>query len=441
MQPARFMRRSSLSFALFLFAAVFVAAQVVAPVEIKDPALRALQTQYMDDLKEVGADILSENFDFPFYLSRRLDLDQDKQKTSDQRSIRFDHFNGKVVIAITGNYYAAYSTEKMNGEQRSRETFVHVVMPLLKATVPRFQTNKSVQGYAFEVSHHVMGKVMSVSMERPENLVVFLPQASAIKLLAAKDDDAKQAALLGGQVFLNAEPVSIWLSGEAPKTAVAPPPPAEVDEPPDAPTKVGAEVMHDSDGSASADGPVPTFPKSAKPREAPAPAQPPRDTSPQAMAALDVANKAVVAKMTKELDAQAHFVPYVSPDFVVFRQGIYLELSLNTTLPETAAGSRYKLAAFAFDEHIAHLIRPALAYFKEDPKFDGIGFSTTPHLPGKVATAGAAEAVEFFFPFSALRCYEKYDCTGQQLIDSGAVLINGERISLDLQTAEAGPLW
>jgi hypothetical protein len=30
-----------------------------------------------------------------------------------------------------------------------------------------------------------------------------------------------------------------------------------------------------------------------------------------------------------------------------------------------------------------------------------------------------------------------YDCTGQQLIDASAVLINGERASLDLQNAEA----
>jgi hypothetical protein len=46
--------------------------------------------------------------------------------------------------------------------------------------------------------------------------------------------------------------------------------------------------------------------------------------------------------------------------------------------------------------------------------------------------------VEFFFPLSSLRCYEKYDCTGQQLLDAGTVLINGERVALDLQIAEGG---
>jgi hypothetical protein len=46
-------------------------------------------------------------------------------------------------------------------------------------------------------------------------------------------------------------------------------------------------------------------------------------------------------------------------------------------------------------------------------------------------------SVEFVVPFQALACYEKYDCTGQELIDRSIVLINGERVTLDLQRAEA----
>ena len=123
---------------------------------------------------------------------------------------------------------------------------------------------------------------------------------------------------------------------------------------------------------------------------------------------------------------------------MAFRNGIYLELSVDTSLPESAAGSRYKLAAMAFDDHVAHLIRPILAYFSEGSKFDGISFSTTVHL-AKLTAAGKTEAVEFFFPFAALQHYAKYDCTGQQLLDAGTVLINGERVAVDLQNAEGGP--
>jgi hypothetical protein len=414
------------------------AAQVVAPVEIKDPEMRSLQFKYLDDLKEIGAEINNLSFPYPFYLSRKLDLDEPQQKTAEQRSIRFDQYNGRTVLAITGNYYAAYSAEQVNKDQRARSTFLAVVEPILKVAVPKFQTNASVEGYAVETSHHILGKVMGVPVERPENLMVFLPQNAALKLLAAKDEAGEQAALLEGQFLINAEPVTIWLNGqgrEAGRKTPVPDAPAE-GEPAN---HAGVQLVEGTDGHGSGANAVTAFPKPVKPvNDVPHP-QPPRDTSPETLAALQSANRETLATMVKEMDPQAHFVSYAAPNFVVFRQGIYLELSLNTTLNEAGAGSRYRLAAMAFDEHIAHLIRPAMGYFKPDPKqdpnFDGIGFSTTIHLTGKNQASGS-EAVEFFFPLAALRSYESYDCTGQQLIDAGTVLINGERVSLDLEIAE-----
>ena len=406
---------------LVLFVTSASLAQVVSPVEIKDPALRALQQQYMDDLSRVGEDILAAQFDYPFYLSRKLDLDQAQQQVADQSSIRFDSYKGKTVLAITGNYYAAYSAQKISPGQRARSTFLNVVMPILKAAVPRFQNNQHVQGFAVEVSHHIMGKVMGVSMERPENLMVFLPRSGAIKLLAAKDETSQQAALLQGEVFLNAQPISIWLNDKVL-------PPAANDLPDDTSASTAS-------GQAQTGTEVAATPSPLKPNEPPP--SPPRDTSTQALAAVQLSNQPIVDQIVKELESQAHFVAYAPPRFVAFRQGIYLELSLNSNLPASAAGSRYKLAATAFDEHIAHLIRPLLGYFKDEKEFDGIGFSTNIHLSGKPAVS-ASEAAEFFFPLSSLRCYEKYDCTGQQLLDAGTVLINGERVALDLQIAEGG---
>src|SRR5579883_2283223 len=167
---------------------VAATAQVVAPVEIKNPELRSLQFKYMDDLKAVGAEIENSSFPFPFYLSRKLDLDEQQQKSADQRSIRFDEYNGRTVLAVTGNYYAAYGADQINQDQRARATFLAVIAPLLKIAVPPFQTNPSVQGFAFEVSHHIKGKVMGVEVERPENVMAFFPRNAALKYLAAKDD-------------------------------------------------------------------------------------------------------------------------------------------------------------------------------------------------------------------------------------------------------------
>lgn len=388
--------------------------------------MSALQERNMDALKQLGGEILKLPTDYPFYLSRKLDLDESKQKWADQRSIQFDRYKDKVVLKITGNYFAAYSAEKMNADQRARQTFQQIVQPILADAVPLFEKNASLQAYAFEISHHVMGKVGGVAMERPENLVVILPQAAAIRLVNAKDDTSRQAALVQAEVYVNAKPATLW-TGDAPQLAqeAAPEDPSTTAQ--TARTEAANSAEHDLDKI-----PSPVHVPSLKPPK------PARDTSPQALSSLQSSLKPLLDSMVKEIDPQAHFASYASPSFIAFRSGVYLELSINTTLPEPQTVSRYRLAALAFDDHVAHLIRPVLGYFKDDSQFDGLGFSSTLHLTAAKNAGANSQAVEFFFPFSALRCYERYDCTGQQLIDAGTVLINGERVSLDLQIAEGG---
>ncbi len=390
----------------------------------------------MDALKQVGAEILKLPTDYPFYLSRKLDLEEGKQKWADQRSIQFDHYKEKIVLKITGNYFAAYSAEKMNSDQRARQTFLQIVLPILQIAVPHFEKNSSFQAYAFEISHHVIGKVGGVAVERPENLVVILPRTAAIQMVNAKDDTARQAAIMRGEVFVNAKPTTLWLSAEGPQLAQ--------EAPPDDPS-TAAQSAATSSAEAVRSGeqdtdklPSPVHVQTLKPVKPADPPKPARDTSPQALASMQSAIKPILDGMVKELDPQAHFVSYAAPSFIAFRGGVYLQLSINTTLAEPPTASRYRLAALVFDDHVAHLIRPVLGYFKDDSQFDGLGFSSTLHLATKPGAPASSEAVEFFFSFAALRCYERYDCTGQQLIDAGTVLINGERVSLDLQTAEGG---
>lgn len=430
-------RNKFLRLALLSLACSPCFAQVVSPWEIKDPELSSLQQQYTEELQAAGRDILATHFDYPFYLSRKLDLDEAVQQHADQHSIRFDNYNGHTVLAITGNYYAAYSTEKMSADQRARATLLAVIVPILRGAVPRFQSNHDVQGYAIEISHHITGKVMGVGMERAENLMVFLPQRDAIRLVGSKNETVQQAALLEGKAFLNAQPITLWLSDDGPRLA-AERSASQASEANDSSKEVKDESSQgDPAGQSSAS--QHTAATAIKEKEAPAPSPPPRDTSPQALASLQTSGQEIIGRMLKEMEPQAHFVTYAPPRFIAFRQGIYLELSLNTSLPEPASASRYRLAALAFDEHIAHLLRPTVEYFKGDQNFDGVGYSTTVHLSGKMGAANAnSEAVEFFFPLSALRCYASYDCTGQQLVNEGTVLINGERVSLDLQVAEGG---
>ena len=430
------MQKISRLFLALTFLTLSALAQVIAPTAIKDPELRELQEQYLDELNALGKDILALPREYPFYLSRKLDLDEAQQKQSDQHSIRFDHYKGRTVLEITGNYYASYSNEQIDPEERAKATYLKVILPILKVEVPRFQGVADLKAYAFEISHHVSGKVMGVALERPENLVMILPQAAAIRLVGAKDDEnAQQSALLLAEVYLNASPVTIWLSGEGPQLAAQ----RSEDQDSGKSKDSAVDIIHDQTEVEQRREAEAIRMPSLKPDKAADPPPPPRDTSAPALAALQAVNEQSLAEIVKKLDSQAHFVSYAPPSFVAFRNQIFAEFSVNTILPERAAGgSHYQMAALAFDDHISHLIRPVLAYFKGEQQFDGLGFSANVRVPGKQASSTSSEAVEFFFPLSALRCYETYDCTGQQLIDAGAVLVNGERIGLDLQVAEGG---
>jgi hypothetical protein len=410
-----------------LLLAVSVPAQVIAPDEILDPNLRDLQRKYFSELKRITEAAAAHNFSYHFYFSPVLGLTEKDTRNNDQRSVRFDRYQNQIVLKITGNYFAAYSTELMKPEERARQTYQDVILPLLQAAVPALEQADALQAFAFEISHHVRKKVLGVSSEGTENVVVILPKASAQRLVAATSPAAQQAAVLEGDVFLNAAPIALW-----PRPEVAKVEPAPVSAPASmtAPRPIKAPIMQ----------PVPNLlaAKLEPPVKTPSlAAAPVRETSPESLKSLQSSYQGVLDRMVQELNMQAHFVRYAPPAFIPFHNGLYLQLSLTTSLPESDSGSRYKLAALALDDHIAHLIRPTLAYFKEDRgDFDGIDFSTSIRLGGEKNPDGSVVAVEFIFPLTMLRAYEQFDCTGQQLIDSGFVLINGERVSLHLEIAE-----
>jgi hypothetical protein len=398
-----------------------VAAQVLTPSELSDPKTQRLQQMYFKALVAIGSEIEAHKFPYPFYFSRVLDIDQSKMPVSDQRSIRFDVYKNQTVLEITGNYYAAYSADLMDPYARLKETFQQVVMPVLQAAVPHFPDDSAFSAFAVEVSHHVRQRAMGLSSEHPENITVIIPVLSAQKLVDAKTDDQKQTAILEAQIFLNGQPYSLWMQEGAPPEKWK-----ESNSPRPTDKKAPVETAAVSAQPAASDSPsvsaglMKTAPSTI------------RIFTHEDLAKLQRQNDDTISRMTKGLDKEAHFLVYAPPSFIGFRQGAYLQLSITTQLTAAAGTSRYKLAALAFDDHISHLVRPVLDYFPGDPDFNGINFTSMVHI----ADGSSPLAVEFFFPFRTMRCFASYDCTGQQLIDSGTVVINGERSALDLQLAE-----
>jgi len=443
--------------AICLLSSLLACGQVAAPLEIKDPHARLLQQKYLPQLKAVAEQVRDLSFPYPFSLNRVLDVEPQQKGTAPQAGIRFDHFRGQTVLEMTGNYYASYSAELMSRNRRARKTFTDVMLPLLKAAAPQLSNDVPFQAFGFEISHHVRSSVLGVPGENYENFVLLLPRVAAERLVAAPDDAAAQSALLEGEAYLNGEPITLWMSDDGDPQPSLPRPrdrAAVADSSLAAPQLAGLQQdnvlvatpgppaspgfglagrgvpgrrhLAGADVSAAADG---------NDAVGAAPTSTLHDSSPEALRRLQLAYGEKLSRMTQELASQAHFVAYAPPAFIPFRHGSYLEISVTTDLPGNSAGSQYRLAALAFDRHIAHLIRPVLAYFEHETEFDGIDFSTTIHTPD----AEAAEAVEFVATFGVLRCYQQYDCTGQQLVNASFVLVNGERVSLELQSAEAEP--
>ena len=423
------MRRIS-SLAVAYLLSVVAVAQVLSPPEIKEPFQRRLQEQYLGDLKAIGTDVSAHKFPYRFYFSRVLDLEQDDQVRADQRSIRFARYNSQIVLQITGNYFASYSSELMDKHHRVRQTFNDVLLPILKVAAPHFANRDAFRAYALEISYHVRRKILGVSGESAENLVLILPRTAAEKLVNATTAEEQQAAVMEGAVYVDGEPFSLWLAGDE-----LPDPPAVH---PQKKTRARKDAADDDDRTEVASiEPTVGAANPAAPTVSEKllfePSIPIRTISPRDLDQLQSLHQPTLVKLVDALQPQAHFVAYAPPAFINFHNAAYLQLSMTTALDATAAGSRYKLAALAFDEHVDDLIRPVLSYFAENPGFEGVDFSTSVRLPGN----GTAVAVEFLIPLKTLRCFAGYDCTGQQLINASFVLINGERVSLDLQAAEA----
>jgi hypothetical protein len=309
----------------------------------------------------------------------------------------------------------------MNAESRLKTTFEQVIVPILKIEVPHFPDDSAFASFAIEVSHHVREKIMGVRQEQAENVTVIIPVPSAQKLVDAKSDEQKQAAVLESRIYLNGQPYALWIQEGAPPEDWQ-----DRYEPPiNEKRSIEAAASAANQPVSPSSGVSPNLLK-------PAP-MPIRILTPEALATLQHKHQDTIDRMAKSLDNEAHFVPYAPPSFVGFRQGAYLQLSINIQLDTPSGTSRYKQAALAFDEHISHLVRSLLDFFPGENDFDGIDFSAVIHFENRDSKT---ESVEFFFPFRTMRCFASYDCTGQQLIDSGTVVINGERSALDLQIAE-----
>jgi hypothetical protein len=423
---------------------VIPTAAQVSPAEILNPDLKALEETYFPQLKTINQEIARTKFPFPFHLSRYVGIDPGKQVEADSRGIEFVRFQDRIILKISGNYNAAYATQKFTQNERAADTFRSAIIPSLKIVTASVSEDISCDGVGFEISFHTRSNEQSYDYEGKEILVVVLDRLDAWALSRASTDAETQDILNRSKVFLNGKDYGLSLTERDPLNAesLARSTPAKIDA-----TSTARSLTTASRSpllkspTTSQTGVQPTSPALAStPTEANPPAAKEVDPAPPALTQADADR--LDEKFQPQLGALAkigaqkfHFVDYAPPTFMVFQNKIALQMTLKNSLQfGPVKGSIYKRAAQTFDLFLAGELKELTEKVPKDFDFQLYDFSVLNKLsPGP---KGTSEAIEFICPKAALLKFVNAEITNQQLLDQSIVLVNGVRISLNLQLVE-----
>ncbi len=429
------------------FSAQSASAQV-SPAEILNPDLKALEESYFPQLKALNQSIVKIKFPFPFYLSRFVGIDPTKQAEADSRGLEFVRFQDRVILKVTGNYSAAYDTNRMTQNERAANTFRTVVLPILAMTTTTLPQDIACDGIGFEISYHARSRERSYDFEGKENLVLVLDRIDAWALSSATTDPVRQEILNRNKIYVSGTDFGLSLTERDPLNVQALP--RSIPAKPDATSTARSSTLVARSPLLNLNHPLPAvFPAVAAPADpAPANANPspssPKDSDrppalpPSVPADADRLNEkyqAQLASLAKLGAAKFHFVDYAPPTFTLFRDQIALQMTLRNSLQfGPAKGSIYKRAAQSFDLFLAPQMKDLSDRISPDVEFQFLDFSVLNKLsPGP---KGASEAIEFICPRVAVKQFVNAEITNQQLLDQSIILVNGVRIALNLQLVE-----
>jgi hypothetical protein len=418
----------------------------VSPAEIINPQLKAAEAKYFSQLKSLNHAIEVAKFPFPFYLSRYVGLDPAQQAEADSRGIEFVRFHERVVLKITGNYNAAYNAVLLAQNQRATHVFEEVVTPILQLVTQEIPADVTCDAIGFEISFHTRSQKTNYDYEGKEILVAVLAPADAFAFSQAQSDQDRQEILNRSEIYLDGNLFGLALYQanpfdlEALGRTTTPTPPETAVNSSRGGSLVGPKVVTDftspttrteAGGKIASSGPG-----------TPAPPAPPAPVNPAPPAATQSDADRLQSQFQSQLDAYAkelasrfHSVDYAPPSFGVFRNQIVLQITLrNTSRFNRDTTSIYKRAAQSFDLFLGPQLKDLLEKIPAGSEFNALDISVLNQLSPDSKTS--SEAIEFVFPLQIARKFVDSDITNQQLIDQSVVLVNGMRISLDLQRVE-----
>ncbi len=425
----------------------------VNPDEILNPQLRAVERTYLRQLEALNRAIRSISFPFSFFLSRYVGLDPQKQVEADTRGLEFVNFHDRVVLKITGNYNAAYNADLLTQNQRASRAFQEVIVPILQLLPKEIPADVTSDAIGFEISYHVRRQNRSYGYEGKELFVVVFDKTDAFSYINSSRESDQQEILNRSEIYLNGNEYGLALGAREPISVDAlersvshKPVPATEKEPESPPSRSDvrlSRIYQDPSpdlrrpGTQTTTGARPASSRSESTMhpETETQAAPVAPSTPADAERLMAKYQSQLDTLAKEGVAKLHFVDYASPSFVIFRDRIFLQLTLRNSLRfDSEKTSIYKRAAQSFDLFLAPQLKPLLVKAPSGAEFDGLDITILNQLDSKPKPF--SEAIEFVFPLKALRQFADAEITNQDLINQSVVLLNGVRIALDLQQVE-----
>jgi hypothetical protein len=429
---------------LLLSNGIALSAQV-SPDEIKNPRLKTAEATYFPQIMSLYRAVPTVHTPLPFELSRYVGVDPKEQAGTDSRGIEFVNFHNRVLLKISGNYNAAYNPDILTQNERAAQVFSDVITPIVGLLAKEFPQDMDCDGVGFEISYHVHVH-RNFDYEGKEILVAVFDRGDAFAFAAAADDASRQEILNRAEIYVNGNEFGLALNQRNPfdlealdkrNTASAARPDILGNQ--RRLTPVGLKTGIDEKPANTPPGVT-----RAGAADAAIPA-----TSAASVAGTDrqsASSGGDVDRLQSQFQAQLdtlasagkanwHFVDYAPPTFGLYQNKIVLQLTLrNPAQFSEDSGSIYKRAAQSFDLFLARELKSILEKVPSDAAFEAYDITVLNQF-GRDPQA-SSEAVEYISPRNALAQFAHAEINSQQLIDQTVVLVNGERIALNLQQVE-----
>lgn len=421
----------------------------VSPAEILNPRLKAAETRYLPQLESLHQSIAATKFPFPFALSRFLQSEPSKQTSFDSRGIEFVYFQNRVILKVSGIYSAAYNADQLTQNEHASKTFRDVIIPILHLVAEQIPRDVDCDDIGFEIVYHAHTSSKNYDYEGKEVLAAVLDRADAFALVSAPERE-QQDILNRSRIFVNGKDFGLALNQLDPfdvqalarsvpgRTAASAPPgvgatTSSVTNPPAA-SAVPAGVAVDKMARA-APASVTISPAAARPIAASSSVTASQAAPTQADAErLQSQFQSQLDALVKSNGTDFHFVDYAPPSFAVYHNQIVLQFTLRDPVQfQTSSSSIYKRAAQSFDLFLAPRLKALMQKLPSSDEIEAIDFSVLHHLGGDKESS---EAAEFICSVKALRSFTADEITSQDLINQSVVLVNGIRITLNLQAVE-----